>query len=245
MYNKNRLLAGTLLLLACWLCLRPACHAQAGTTAAGAGAPSVKRSGQEPLPKEWKCPASPSKWFPSGADEVIETDARWREYLKISGFKPPLKVDFGKYHIALFTFIGGGGSYLRGFKASRTDGKYTLTLVSSHRGGGEGMVVTADIVYDCRLFLVPRRFGTLELAHRTSDTETGLRDSDMDDYDKYTGKCCADAGGEWYSGEGKHCCAGGNLGPDVRSCRIASKRFKFNDWDVFRLNVQCQDRAGN
>lgn len=121
----------------------------------------------EPLPAEWNCPAGPGKWFTPRQDEVIETEKRWKEYLKISGFKPPERVDFERYRVALFTFIGGSGSRLLRFEASRKDGGYTLTMVSSAREGGPGMAVTQDIVYDCRLFLVPRENGELSLGSRS------------------------------------------------------------------------------
>lgn len=121
----------------------------------------------EPLPAEWNCPASPAKWFTPRQDEVIETEKRWKEYLKISGFRPPQPVDFERYRVALFTFIGGGGSGLLRFEASRKDGGYVITSVSSARGGGPGMAVTQDISYDCRLFLVPRENGALTLDSRS------------------------------------------------------------------------------
>jgi len=120
--------------------------------------------GEEPLPTQWKCPAKPEAWFGRQAQsEVIETEERWNEYLRVSGFKPPAVVDLQRFRAALIPFIGGGGHYRVRYGASRKDGRFILTeFTTTPPPAGEP--ATEDIVYDCDVFLIPRESGSVELA---------------------------------------------------------------------------------
>ncbi|MBI4346594.1 MAG: hypothetical protein HY553_07045 [Elusimicrobia bacterium] len=117
--------------------------------------------------QRWSCPADPSKWFPGGAKaEVIDTAARWQEYLDVSGFESPLRVDFARSRVALIPFIGGGGLSLVDVLASPGEGAIDV-VVKARDAYGPNDPRPQDIRYECRLVVLPRDAGRVVLKVET------------------------------------------------------------------------------
>lgn len=109
----------------------------------------------------WTCPADPAKW-PGGAAkaEVLETLQAWQDYLALSGFEPPLRVDLARSRVALVPFIGGGGVSLVDVAAVPAAAGFEV-VVKSKDLYGPADARPQDIRYDCRLVVVPREAGAV------------------------------------------------------------------------------------
>lgn len=131
---------------------------------------AAKPAGASPFPvvapaaegiQRWACPADPAKW-PGGEAkaEVLETPRAWQDYLALSGFEPPQRVDLARSRVALVPFIGGGGVSLVDVAAVPAAAGIEV-VVKSKDLYRPNDARPQDIRYDCRLVVVPRESGAV------------------------------------------------------------------------------------
>lgn len=148
------LIAGAALFL-----LQKSRQTEAAPPAAAASGPVFSAPASRLL--SWECPKDPARW-PGGqaVAEVIETPERWQQFLAASGFQPPAPVDLAGARVAFIPFAGGGGRTLEAAPDPQ-DGR--MDIVLTVREPAPGTAVPANIAYDCRLFVVPRDAGPVNI----------------------------------------------------------------------------------